>query len=424
MRVLVCGANGFIGSALCAGLTQGGHRVLRGVRPPAVDPDEVAMDFARDVSVEAWLPRVREVDAVVNAVGAMAGARMQAVHADAPLALFAACSHIGVHRVVQISALGAAAKAPTAFLRTKHEADCGLMASGLEWFVLRPSLVAGRDGVSSRAMRVLASLPAIPLPGAGTQSLQPVALGDLVEAVLRCLSATPAAQTVDVVGPQPLTLAQMLARYRAVLALGRPLWLPVPLTLVRAALSVARPLTGALASRDALRMLEAGSTASPDGVTALLGRPPRPFTAEFESADAAALRAEAVCAWAEPLLRIALATVWLVTAWVSLFVFPVWDSLRLLARVGVPGWSAPLMLVGAAVVDAVFGALTLLRPSRPLWRAQLALIVFYSAVIAWRLPEMWAHPFGPLLKNVPIVVILIVLLGLTPARRQAWSRRT
>jgi len=418
MRVLVCGANGFIGSALCASLAHGGHHVLRGVRPPALEPEEIAMDFTRDVSVQAWLPRLRDVDVVVNAVGALPGARMQQIHAEAPTALFAACARSGVRRVVQISALGAAALAPTAFLRTKHQADCALSASGLEWFVLRPSLVAGRDGASSRAFRVLASLPLIPLPGKGRQALQPVALGDLVEAVLRCLAASPAARTVDVVGPEPLTLAQMLARYRSVLRLGRPRWLPVPLPLVRAALRLLRPLTGVLASPETLRMLEAGNTASPERLSALLGRPPRPFAAAFESADAAALRAEAVCAWAEPLLRIALAAVWLVTAWVSLFVFPVWDSLRLLARVGVPAWGAPPMLVGAAVLDAVLGVLTLLRPSRMLWWAQLALIVFYSAVIAWRLPEMWAHPFGPLLKNVPIVVMLFVLLGLTPARRR------
>lgn len=123
-------------------------------------------------------------------------------------------------------------------------------------------------------------------------------------------------------------------------------------------------------------------------------------------------------AWAGPLLRLSLAVVWLVTAWVSLFVFPVWDSLRMLARVGVPGWSAPVLLVGAAALDALLGILTLLRPARALWWAQLTLIAFYSAVIAWRLPEMWAHPFGPLLKNLPIAAILIVLLALEPERNR------
>ncbi|MBN3817991.1 NAD-dependent epimerase/dehydratase family protein, partial [Paraburkholderia sp. Se-20369] len=48
MNILVCGANGFIGRALCARLEAGGHRVVRGVRR-ATGPGEIAIDYARDV---------------------------------------------------------------------------------------------------------------------------------------------------------------------------------------------------------------------------------------------------------------------------------------------------------------------------------------------------------------------------------------
>ena len=376
------------------------------------------MDFARDHQADVWLPRLEGVDAVVNAVGVMSGPQVRAVHALTPIALFDACALAGVGRVVQISALGATADAPTPFLRTKYEADLALIESPLDWMVLRPSLVAGRDGASSLWFRSLAALPVVPLPGRGRQTLQPVALSDLVDAVLRALACRPAWRVVEVVGPASMSYRQMLAEYRALLGLGSPLWMPVPMPLVHALVRVPRALGARLASSDALRMLEAGSAAPVAGLEDLLERPARRFTADLETAEAGDLRAAAALAWGEPLLRGALAILWLVTAWVSLFVFPVWDSFRMLARVGVPAWSAPVLLVGASVVDAALGALTLLRPSRALWWTQLALIVFYSAIIAWRLPEMWAHPFGPLLKNVPIVAILIVLLGLTPSRRR------
>ncbi len=107
------------------------------------------MDYAHDLSVEVWLPRVQAVDAVVNAVGALSGAHLPGIHAHAPTALFAACARQGVRRVVLIFALGANAQAPSAFLRTKHEADLALEKSALDWVILRPSLVAGRDGASS-----------------------------------------------------------------------------------------------------------------------------------------------------------------------------------------------------------------------------------------------------------------------------------
>jgi uncharacterized protein YbjT (DUF2867 family) len=40
MRILICGANGFVGRALCSAFVQEGHHVLRGVRH-ATSEDEV-----------------------------------------------------------------------------------------------------------------------------------------------------------------------------------------------------------------------------------------------------------------------------------------------------------------------------------------------------------------------------------------------
>ena len=54
-------------------------------------------------------------------------------------------------------------------------------------------------------------------------------------------------------------------------------------------------------------------------------------------------------------------------------------------------------------------AIFVLPRRRWLWRAQIALIAIYSVVIAWRLPEFWLHPFGPLLKNIPLVAAIILL---------------
>jgi len=88
------------------------------------------------------------------------------------------------------------------------------------------------------------------------------------------------------------------------------------------------------------------------------------------------------------------------------------ESHALLVRSGVPGALAPAALVGAAVLDLAFGLLVPLLHGRRrqwLWRAQATLIVFYSIVIALRLPEYWAHPYGPLLKNLPILAVLVAL---------------
>ncbi len=108
------------------------------------------------------------------------------------------------------------------------------------------------------------------------------------------------------------------------------------------------------------------------------------------------------------LLRYCLASVWLLTALVSWF-YPVADNLALLAPLGLHGDAAYLALYAAIAVDSALGVATLFFPSRRLWQVQALLIVVYSSLIAMYLPQFYLHPFGPMLKNLPILALLWLL---------------
>ncbi len=101
MKVLVCGAGGFIG-----------RHIVQQLRAPDTACRRAAlreMDYGRDLQAETWLPRVKGIDAVINAVGVLRDSRarpMNAVHHLAPAALFEACAQAGVRRVIHVSALG------------------------------------------------------------------------------------------------------------------------------------------------------------------------------------------------------------------------------------------------------------------------------------------------------------------------------
>ncbi|OXI79831.1 NAD-dependent dehydratase [Burkholderia sp. AU33423] len=412
MTVLVCGANGFIGRALCAQLEAGGHRVLRGVRQ-AAGPSDVAIDFAKDVDPDAWLARLQGVDVVINAVGILAdqrGATLDAVHRAAPCALFTACCRAGVRRVIQISALGVE-RGDTRYFASKSAADRFLQTLPIDFRIVRPALVYGTDGASARFFRMLASLPVQVLPAGGHQRLRPVHVDDLAEVVARCVDA-PAGDhpVIDVVGTDEVEYREMLARYRA--ALGFPpaarIALPGPLAGVAAVLLGTLP--GAIFTRDTWTMLRGGNTGDPAAATAMLGRPPRGIDG-FIGAEAAALRRDALAMWRRPLLLGALAIVWVWTAIASAFIHPLHASLALLAPAHLTGLPARIALYAASALDFAFGVATVVAPSRRLWAAQAALIVAYSAVIAVTMPGLLAEPFGPVLKNVPILAILLILFS-------------
>jgi hypothetical protein len=109
------------------------------------------------------------------------------------------------------------------------------------------------------------------------------------------------------------------------------------------------------------------------------------------------------------LTRYTLASVWLATGVLSLGIFPQQESLDLLAQVGLQGNAALLALYSAATLDVLMGILILARPSKMLWRAQAALVLAYSVIITIFLPAYWLHPFGPVLKNLPILMLLWLL---------------
>lgn len=86
-------------------------------------------------------------------------------------------------------------------------------------------------------------------------------------------------------------------------------------------------------------------------------------------------------------------------------------SLNLLGRTGIAAeWQAAAFYTSSAL-DVFFGILcfTKFRNYRLLWLAQFVVVLGYSVIVACRLPEMWLHPFAPLVKNVPILAALWVL---------------
>ncbi len=408
MNILLCGADGFIGSALAAALTQAGHTVHRAVRTPCL-PGDIAVDFRRDLDPARWRERLRGCDAAINAVGILrenAAGDFERIHHLAPAALFTACAEAGVARVIQISALGAQTGG-TPYLASKAAADRALRQSPVAGVVVRPGLVFGVDGASSRLFLTLAGLPLIGLPGGGTQRLRPIHVDDLCALVCAAIEMPQPPRVIDAVGGEELTYAQLLACYR--LALGYPpaIGFPLPAWLMDATAKLAAHLPGSLLTPDTWQMLRAGNTADVADTARLLGRMPRAPDRFLSTDEAQRLRARRQARWQDGVMRTALALVWIGSGAVSLALPQ--TGLDLLGAFGLSGGTAALVLWGAAALDIALGAATVIRPSRRQWLAQMGVVALYSLLIAWRLPAFLVHPFGPVLKNLPILAMLALL---------------
>lgn len=403
MKILVLGAAGFIGRHLVRTFADAGHEVVQGTRRPEGRTSSiVAVDFARMTEPAHWRPLVLGMDVVINCVGILretADKAFDALHDAAPRALFEACQATGVRKVVQISALGADEEAQSRFHLSKKRADDFLSTLPIDWLIVQPSFVFGEDGASARLFARLAALPATPLPGDGRQWVQPIHVEDLSRLILHLVADLRWSRSrVAAVGPRPVTLREWLEVLRTQMGLGNSRFVRVPLAFVRMVIG-----------GETLGMLLRGNTASAETAERALGRPPRDIREFVTPREGQLLALRSRLDWLLPLLRAAVALTWLVSGVVSLGFYPVRDSMELLARVGLQGMAATVALYGAAALDVLLGVAVYAFPGRRLWRAQLAVIAGYSALLTVFLPELWLHPFGPLLKNIPMAAAIVLL---------------
>jgi len=282
MKILICGATGFVGRHLTQALKNAGHTVLRAIRNPS-EPSDLAVDFCKDTTKEIWLQRFKGMSVVINAVGVLRNNHqnpMQQLHNETPTALFSACAEAKIERIVQISALGIDSGIDTLYFSSRVAAEDALhrLPTQVRWLCLRPSVIYGEDGASAQMFKFLAKLPIHSLPMGGTQTLQPVHIDDICAAVTLWLSDTDAtSQTVDAVGAEATTMRGMLDSYR--LQLGyKPAWhISVPSLLVTIAAKIGDWIPSSPLCSDTFTMLAAGNTAPASHFTEFLGHPPRSY---------------------------------------------------------------------------------------------------------------------------------------------------
>ena len=423
MRILLCGATGFIGAHLARRLTEQGHEVIvgsrrRGETPPA---SWRHADYALMHSVPDWLPQLDGIELVINAVGLIAetpGQTFAAVQAEGPAALFAACDRLGV-RVIQISALGAEQEGElTPFLASKRMADAALQRLPVESVILHPSVVIGEGGRSTALFAMLALLPVVPLPGGGMQRLNPVHVDDLCAVVCHVVQQWPSGKARFVIaGPESLSLRELLGLLRSWMGRRQARFLSVPMPLLHAAAMMLEWLFPAgIIRRSTIAMLQAAKTPAHD----YLPCQPLPLSVRLrQTPPSAGYVPSRVLATFRPLLLLSLALVWMATGIVSIGPGHAAGE-ALLAQAGISAPARPWLIYGGGTADLLLGALLF----SPRWRSlvlllQCLLMLGYTALVSVLLPVAWLSPLGEVIKNVPMLVVTLMLFMVEPPASDA-----
>ncbi|KTC65828.1 oxidoreductase (plasmid) [Legionella adelaidensis] len=430
MKILVTGATGFVGSLVTCKLLEAGLQVVCAVKNTELAKGQfpqaeiVYCDFYTDHHVEDWLPKLAAIDVVINCVGIFYNKNKEVlwdVHFRTPKALFQACEQTGVKRIIHLSALGIE-DYDTAYAKSKLAAETFLKnESAVPFFILKPSFIYGAEAKGGMVLlRSLAVFPGfIPLPANGTQYFQPIYVHDLVNIMLVLLDK-PFAQSKSIacVSEKPMSLKEILNHLALWLGRTKCYFLPIPAFFLNLGGFLGNLFKNPLINSDAVQMLLKGNKASPQQVQDLeniTGIKPLGFEKglqRFSSTEQDKWYAKLFLL--QPLLRLSLAFMWLFSAIVSAIFFKE-ESYQLLSTVNIPAYWQAYFLYGACCINFFIGLSLLFNLKiKSNCIIQIFVIIFYTLIITLFIPFYWLEPFGPIVKNIPILVSILILYAMEP----------
>ncbi|KYF64782.1 hypothetical protein BE11_07835 [Sorangium cellulosum] len=236
MKVLVTGGTGVVGPEVVRRLLRRGHSVRLLSRHASDDRKAFDGDveaFDGDIGDAASVHGAAEgCDAVVHLAAVVAErppeVTFERVNVEGTRNLVAEAERARVLRFVYVSSLGAD-RGESAYHRSKKQGEDIARAFTREWIIVRPGNVFGPgDEQVSLLLKMMRTLPVVPLVGKGDDPFQPVWCEDCGEALAAAAErADLAGRELDLAGPEVTSMNKVLDRFEAMTD-RHPTRLPLP----------------------------------------------------------------------------------------------------------------------------------------------------------------------------------------------------
>jgi uncharacterized protein YbjT (DUF2867 family) len=428
MKILLLGANGFIGRTLLKALLKQGMSVIACVRSstqlPKHDRLEVQLvDLSKFTQAQDWAPYLTNIDAVINCAGILqsdAATTFDDIHYLMPMALAKACQHHKVDVFIQLSAMGSPSDG--AFVRSKHAGDDAVLQYLPNARIVRPSVVFSLRGSygGTTLMRAIASLPWIPLPKTFCGSFQPILLDDLIAVMCRLISYQGHETLFYPSGPDTYALRDFLSDIREWLGWAPPRFIHYPDSIFQSMVRLNQLFRWVPLNKTLLNMMKTGNHAPLSEfkkVESVLGVHCSSLKDSFKiSASFVQDRWHSRIYWMTPISIFILFFVWIMSA-ISGFLAEPYHYEPLLNSMFIPKDKQSLFVLASSSWDLIL-AISLLFSRFRHWTLWLMMIstIAYTSVLGIMAPSLWWDLPGGMIKNAAVLGVITIALMIRDKR--------
>ncbi len=289
--ILIAGSTGYIGQHLARRLAKQGERPRCLARDPykaarLFPGDQVEVAQGDTTQPETLAAAMQGVDMVVHAAFITAdrkegpGNSYAATNVRGTENLVKAAEAAGVKHMIEISGLGTRSDKPGSYMQGRYLAEKTLKESNLDWTIIRPSVLFGKDAPFLKGLAdLIRTSPVVPLIGGGKVMFQPIYVEDVVSIILKVLAEPQSYShaTCTIGGPDYYSFTQIIdALLRAMRKKRLKAPVPRPLVAIGAAVMEAilprPPLT-----RAAMTLFSFDNTTDLDSVETQFGFKPMAF---------------------------------------------------------------------------------------------------------------------------------------------------
>ena len=208
-RIVVVGANGFVGKNLRSFLNESKLNVLAISRKNfRKHPFEVKI-ISTNLSDPKLQSKLKNYDALINLIGIgrqTPKSTFEEINLNLTKDVIKICKNVGIKKIVFISGLGVSKSNTSDYFDSKYKAEQEIINSGLDYTIFRASYIIGKTYHLTKALSKQVKSGVIVIPGSGKYRLQPIFVLDVAKIILEAvLEKKFSKKIIDLVGPQKIS---------------------------------------------------------------------------------------------------------------------------------------------------------------------------------------------------------------------------